>query len=75
MLIGKDVLRAGKALQVFALTLDQELFPSSAGSINYRWWSGSSFSKYIIGMIRRHKLANHKSPNSSIVKYIAFNEM
>ena len=35
MLIGQDVLRVGRALQVFASTLDWELFPSSAGSINH----------------------------------------
>jgi len=75
MLIGQDVLRAGRALQVFSSALDQELFLSSTGSINHRWWSRISFPKYIIGMIRRHKSPNHKSPNSSIIKYITFNEM
>jgi hypothetical protein len=61
MLIGQDVLRAGRALQVFASALDRELFPSSAGSINHRWWSGSSFPKYIIGMIRdiSHLIISH----------------
>ena len=75
MLIGHDVLRARRALHVFSSTLDRELFPSSAGNINHRWWFGSSFPKYIVGMIRKHKSPNHKSPNSSIVKYIEFNEM
>ena len=75
MLIGQDVLREGRALHLFASALDRELFPSSEGSINHRWWSGSSFPKYIIAIIRRQKSPNHKSPNSSIVKYIAFNEM
>ena len=35
MLIGQDVIRAGRALQAFASALDRELFPSSAGSINH----------------------------------------
>ena len=51
MLIGQDVQMAGRALQVFASALDRELFPSLVGSINHHWWSGSSFPKYIIGMI------------------------
>ena len=35
MLIGQEVLREGRALQVFASALDRELFPSSTGSINH----------------------------------------